>query len=104
MVGNESEEENIDKGLTVKSSTNLLTGRVYWISEKSGVVKKRPDNSTGGAKPFSEYAGTAGFPVPRKAAARMLKSDPGEARRQTIFSGGPKAKSPLNRIERASAE
>lgn len=58
IIGNESEEENIDEGLTVKSSTNLLTGRGYWISEKNGVVKKHPDNSIGGAQPFSEYDGT----------------------------------------------
>jgi hypothetical protein len=57
MIGSESEEENIDKGLTVRSSSNLLTGQGYWIGEKNGIAKKHLDNSIKGAKPFSVYDG-----------------------------------------------
>jgi hypothetical protein len=58
VIGNESEEENIDEALIVRSSSNLLTGQGYWISEKNGMAKKHPDNSIKGAKLFSEYDGT----------------------------------------------
>jgi hypothetical protein len=58
MIGNESEEENAGQGLTVRSSTNLLTGQGYWISEKNGTVKKQPEHRLRGAKPFSEYDGS----------------------------------------------
>jgi hypothetical protein len=57
MIGNESEEENADEGLIVRSSTNLLTGRGYWTGEKKGVVKKHPERRIKGASPFSAYDG-----------------------------------------------
>jgi hypothetical protein len=58
MIGSESEEENIGEGLTVRSSTNLLTGQGYWTGEKNGVVTKHLAYRLKGAKPFSAYDGS----------------------------------------------
>jgi hypothetical protein len=58
MIGNESEEENAEQGLTVRSSTNLLTGQGYWVGEKNGVATKHPDNRFKEAAPFSAFDGS----------------------------------------------
>jgi hypothetical protein len=58
MIGSESEEESVVKGMTIASSTNLLTGMGYWIAERKGLAKKHIDNSIKGVKPFSEYDGS----------------------------------------------
>jgi hypothetical protein len=57
MIGNESEEENTARGLTITSSTNLLTGKGFWTQERNGLKKKHIDNSLRGVKAFSAYDG-----------------------------------------------
>lgn len=70
MIGNESEEENTGKGLTIASSTNLLTGTGFWIEERHGHKKKHIANNLKGVRPFSAYDG-AGWISPYNTRSRM---------------------------------
>jgi hypothetical protein len=70
MIGNESEEENTAKEMTIASSTNLLTGKGFWIEERNGLKKKHIDNSLKEVTPFSAYDG-AGWISPYNTRSRL---------------------------------
>ena len=57
MIGNESTESNQETGQTVASSSNLLTGKGFWVVESGGHKRRYAVRERIATSPFGAYDG-----------------------------------------------